>query len=112
MDSMRQQKIARLIQKDIGDIFSREGSSLTAGAMLTVTKVKITSDLSLARVYLSIFPPAKREGVIDKINYKKGEIRFKLGNKVKNQLRKVPDLEFFEDDSLDYIENIENLLNT
>ena len=112
MESMRQQKIARLIQKDIGDIFSREGSSLSGGAMITVTKVKVTSDLSLARVYLSIFPPGKREGVIDKINNKKGEIRFKLGNKVKNQLRKVPDLEFFEDDSLDYIENIENLLNT
>ncbi len=112
MESMRQQKIARLIQKDIGDIFSREGTFFSGGAMLTVTKVKVTSDLSLARVYLSIFSSVKKEGIIDRINSKKGEIRYKLGNKVKNQLRRVPDLEFFEDDSLDYIENIENLLNT
>ena len=112
MESMRQQKIARLIQKDIGDIFSREGSHLSGGAMITVTKVNVTSDLSLARINLSIFAPAGKDGIIDVINSKKKEIRYKLGVKVRNQLRKVPDLEFFEDDSLDYIENIENLLNT
>lgn len=111
MESMRQQKVARLIQKDIGEIFNREGSFLSGGSMITVTKVKVTTDLSLARVYLSIFGPGKNENTIDVINSKKGEIRYKLGNMVKNQLRKVPDLEFFEDDSLDYIENIENLLN-
>lgn len=110
MESKRQQKISRLIQKDIGEILQRESIAFSKGAMITVTKVHVTRDFSLAKVFLSIFASKDKKEVIDQVNDQKKEIRFKLGTKVKNQLRKVPDLEFYEDDSLDYIENIENLL--
>lgn len=110
MESMRQQKISRLIQKDIGEIFQKDGVTFSANTLITVTKVNVTRDLSIARVYLSLFSSQKKEDLIDKINKRKNEIRYKLGVKVRNQLRKVPELEFFEDDSLDYIDNIENLL--
>lgn len=110
MESKRQQKISRLLQKDISEILQKESFSLTKGAMVTVTKVLVTRDLSLARIYLSIFAAKDKQEVIRNINDQKKELRFRLGTKVRDQLRKVPELEFFEDDSLDYIENIENLL--
>jgi len=79
--------------------------------MVTVTKVNTTSDLSIARVYLSVFGVTEKQKVLDKVQRHAGEIRYKLGNRVGKQIRKVPLLEFYEDDSLDYIENIENLLD-
>ena len=111
MESKRQQKISRLIQKDIGEILQRESISFSKGAMITVTKVHVTRDFSLAKVFLSIFAAKDKQDIINHVNSQKKEIRYKLGTLVKDQLRKVPDLEFYEDDSLDYIENIENLLN-
>ncbi len=85
------------------------GRNWAPGAMITVTKVYVTADLSIARVYLSIFGKDARE-VLNLIEMKAGEIRKQLGMRVKNQLRHVPELRFFIDDSLDYIENIESLL--
>jgi len=79
--------------------------------MITVTKVNVTRDLALARVYLSLFATDDKQALIKNIQKHKSEIKYKLGNRVRNQLRGVPDLEFFLDDSLDYIENIENLLD-
>ncbi len=110
METTRQNKISRLLQKEISEIFQRE--MLFSGGLITVTKVKITSDLSIARIYLSIFVTGstKKEAILEKITISKSEIRKKLGIRVKNQLRIIPNLEFFVDDSLDYIENIENLL--
>lgn len=110
METTRQNKIGRLLQKEISDIFQRENPF--PGALITVTKAKITSDLSIARIYLSIFETGaiKKDAVIVRITNNAGQIRKELGTRVRNQLRIIPNLEFFIDDSLDYIENIENLL--
>lgn len=109
MDSTRQNKIAKLIQKELADIFLHDSLPLY-DCMITVTKATITKDLSIARAYLSIFNADDNNAVLKMIRTNTKEIRFKMGQKVKNQLRIVPSLEFYIDDSLDYIENIENLL--
>ncbi len=112
MDGTRLQKVSRLIQKDISEIIQLESNNLFEGAMITVTKVKISADLSIARINVSIFP--LRGKTVDEIfkllTEKKDYIRMKLANKVRNQLRVIPNLSFYIDDSLDYIENIEKLL--
>lgn len=111
MASQRQLKVSRLLQRELGDFFLRESHGAYSGAMITVTKVNVTRDLSIARVFLSIFASKNKPELIDVINKGKKEIRYRLAARIRHQLKGVPDLEFFEDDSLDYIENIENLLN-
>lgn len=111
MSTTRQNKISRLIQKEIGDIFQRNGSSIYPGVMLTVTVVRVTPDFSLAKIYISAFPSDKREKAIEAINENKKTIRHELGKRIRNQLRAIPDLNFFIDDSLDYADNINKLLN-
>ncbi len=111
MESKRQQRIARLLQKDLGEIFQQDATSLAPGAMVTVTKVHVTSDLGICRVYLSLFATNDKPATLERIRSHKGEIKYKLGNRIRQQLRTVPDLEFYEDDSLDYIDNIERLLD-
>lgn len=103
--------MAKQIQKDMGEIFQREMAGLSGGAMITVTKVNVTGDLSIAKVYLSLFASKNKEALMKSIRSHGKEFRFHLGNRLKNQMKKVPELQFYEDDSLDYIENIENLLN-
>lgn len=109
MESNRQKKINKLLQKDLGEIFQREAPNLFQRAMITVTRVNVTSDLSIAKVYLSIFG-SDAQNIIQLVKVNTTEIRHQLAQRVKNQLRQVPQLQFFIDDSLDYIENIENLL--
>lgn len=109
MDTTRQQKIARLIGKELADIFLKDALPVY-GCMITVTKTTVTKDLSIARSYLSIFNAKDPEIVIKAIRSNCKEIRYRLGCKIKNQLRIIPQVEFFIDDSLDYIENIEKLL--
>lgn len=109
METNRQKKVSRLIQKDVGEIIQVFGRDWFPGAMLTVTKVYVTSDLSIARIYISIFGKEAKE-VIRQVEMHGKEIRKQLGLRVKNQLRHIPELRFFVDDSLDYIENIEKLL--
>ena len=111
MESKRQQRISKLLQKDLGEIFQVELRHLTRGAMVTVTKVHITPDLAIAKVYLSLFAANDKESLMKSIVKHASEIRGKLGNCIRHQLRAVPELHFYEDDSLDYIENIENLLD-
>ncbi len=111
MDSVRQQRVSKQIRKEIGDLFQREGSRLwSVNALVTVTSVKVTRDLQLARIYLSVFGSEGKQEVVAGIREKAGEIRYLLGKAMRHQLRTIPVLEFFEDDSLDYIENIERLL--
>ena len=110
MESMRQQKISRMIQKDLGNAFLREGRNLFGGAMITVTKVNVTKDLSLAKIYLSLFGTRDKPALLALIRHHGKDLRFHLGQNLHNQLRIIPELQFFEDDSLDYIDNIENLL--
>lgn len=110
MESKRQEKISKLIQRDLSEIMQSSAATYHH-AMITVTKVGVTSDLSLARVYVSIFATSDKQSILKLIQDNQHEIRFELGKRVKNQLRKVPELQFFEDDSLDRIERIEELLD-
>jgi ribosome-binding factor A len=111
MDSTRQQKMARLLQKEMGDIFEIDMRRLFPHAMITITKVNVTKDLSIARFYLSIFALREKKPSLDEIRAHIPEFRYKLGNQIRRQVRIIPHLEFFEDDSLDYIENLEKLIN-
>jgi len=111
MESTRQLKVSKLLQKDLGDIFQRESKNLFRGAMITVTKVHVTPDLSMAKVYLSLFAIENKDGLLEQIQKHTRDIRYKLGQRIGRQIRVVPDLQFYLDDSLDYIENIERLLD-
>jgi len=111
MESTRQLKISRLLQKDLGEIFQRESKNIFRNAMITVTKVHVTPDLSKAKVYLSLFATENKEDLLHQVRVHTKEIRFKLGQRVGRQIRAVSELQFYHDDSLDYIENIERLLD-
>lgn len=110
METTRQQKVAKQIQKDISDIFIKEAAGLLPGVMTTVTMVRVSPDLGFAKVYLSVFPFDKHLQVLDALGKNNWMIRKALGTRVKNQLKQVPELAFLIDDSLEYIENIDNLL--
>ena len=109
MESTRQAKIARLIQKELSEIF-RAQTAKTHGTLVSVSSVRVTPDLSMARAYRSVFPSAKAQEMIDSINKNVRTIRYELAQRVRYQLRKTPELSFYLDDSLDYIEKIDNLL--
>ena len=109
METKRQQKIARMLQKELGELFLNYAREMQ-GTLISVTAVTISPDLSIARVRLSIFPSEKIKEVITKINAETKSIRFELGKRVRFQLRIIPELFFHIDDSLDYLENIDNLL--
>lgn len=108
METTRQNKISRLLQKELSDIFLAE-TRKTHG-IITVSVVRVSPDLSTAKAYLSIFPPEKSAEMIENINANTKTIRYELSQRVRYQLRKTPELSFFLDDSLDYIENIDSLL--
>ena len=110
MESTRQNKVARQIQKDLAEILQQLGKPVLEGRMVTVTVVRMSPDLSLAKVYLSIFPSENKNEFLERIKQSVKSIRNLLGQRVKNQLRIVPELAFFLDDSLDYLENIDKLL--
>lgn len=110
MESIRQQKVARLLQKEIGDIFTKKEVNLSLNLMVSVTQVRVTPDLGLAKVYVSLFPATDKAEAIESIQAQNKEVRFVLGKKVRQQLRHVPDLHFYLDDSFDYAEKIDNLL--
>lgn len=111
METTRQQKISRMLQKELGEIFLLYARELH-GTLITVSNVRISPDLGIARTYLSIFPSEKAAAVLEQINADTKAIRFDLGKRVRNQLRIVPELFFHVDDSLDYLENIDNLLKS
>lgn len=109
MEGKRQAKIARLIQKELSEIFRRQTAAL-GGVLVSVSAVRVSPDLSIARAYLSIFPPAKAAEILENIKTQSKTVRYELAQAVKQILRKCPDLQFYLDDSLDYIENIDRLL--
>ena len=109
MESTRQAKIARLLQKELSEIFRRETAAI-GGVLVSVSAVRVSPDLSIARAYLSIFPSGKAEEILKNINNSAKTIRFELAKILRYQLRKTPELSFFIDDSLDYIEHIDNIL--
>jgi ribosome-binding factor A len=110
MESTRQQKVGRLLQKELGAYFQQHGKEIAPGKMITVTVVRISPDLGFAKVYLSIFPSTETEIVLKSIKSRESSIRRDIGNKIKNQLRSIPEFSYLQDDSLDYIDNIDNLL--
>ena len=110
-ETQRQRKIAGIIQKDMAEVLQRAATDGgMKGTLISVSKVYITSDLSLAKVYLSIFPSDKAGELIKGIQSNEPLIKHELAQRTKNQLRRVPALAFYLDDSLDYIENIDNSL--
>ena len=111
MESQRQRKIAGIIQKDIVDILQRAATDGGMhGTLISVTKVNVTVDLSIAKVYISIFPSDKSQELLEGIKSNLPLLRHELAQRTKNQLRRVPELNFFLDDSLDYIDEIEKSL--
>ena len=109
METTRQAKIARLLQKELSEIF-RKQTAKTNGTLVSVSSVRVSPDLSIARAYLSVFPSGKAQEIMDNINRSAKTIRYELAQKVRFQLRKTPELSFYLDDSLDYLENIDHLL--
>lgn len=110
MESTRQKKVGRQIQKDIAQILMTRTSSIAPGAIISVSLVRMSPDLSYAKVYLSVFPLKDKEAFLKAVSIQGKEIRNELGKLVRHQLRIVPELSFFIDDSVDYAENIERLL--
>lgn len=110
METTRQQKINRLIQKELGEIFLLETKQMR-GVLVSVSIVRISPDLGNAKIYLSIFPSDKAKELLENIQNNAKSIRFDLGQRLGKQLRIIPELSFFLDDSLDYIDNIDRLLN-
>lgn len=108
--STRQLKVARQLQRDLAEIIRSRGMAAFGGAMLTVSEVRISPDLSIAKVYVSIFPSEKQKEVMETLEQEKKSIRGELGRQVAKQLRIVPELDFYLDTSLDYAEHIEELL--
>lgn len=111
-ESTRQKKVAKLIQKEIAGIFLRNSSEYAPGKMISITKVRVSPDLSYAKIYISIFPSSNNSDVLHAVQNHCSKIRFDLGQKVRSQLRIVPEIAFFIDDSLDYIEKIDKLLKS
>ncbi|MBO6189196.1 MAG: 30S ribosome-binding factor RbfA [Alloprevotella sp.] len=111
METTRQQRIRRQIQKDLSEIFQRQ-TSQTRGTLVSVSTVRISPDLSVCRVYLSVFPSDRAAEILENIQKNSVGIRYELGQRVRHQLRIVPELKFFLDDSLDYIDHIDELLKS
>ncbi len=109
--SPRQNKVARLIQKDLGEMLQQYARNWIPGILISVASVRLSPDMGLAKVYLSIFPSKQADEILEKVEAIKKEIRHQLAQRVKNQLRRVPELSFSIDDSLDYIEKIDGLLD-
>ena len=109
METTRQKKISRLIQKEVSEIFLLQTKSMN-GVLVSVSAVRISPDMSIARVYLSVFPSERSQEIVKNINDNMKSIRYELGTRVRHQLRIIPELKFFVDDSLDYAERIDELL--
>ena len=110
MQQARLEKIARLVQKELSEIFRLETAKI-GNILVSVSSVRVSPDLSIARVYLSVFPSDKAQEIITNVNTNEKGIRYALAQKVRYQLRKCPELSFFLDDSLDYIDHIDSLLH-
>ncbi len=112
MESTRQQKIAKQIQKDMAEILQREYAHLFKGLLLTVTAVRVSPDFGYAKIYVSVFPFDRNEEVLALCETHNWALRRSLGTRVKNQLKAVPEIDFFLDDSLEYIENIDRAIKS
>lgn len=110
-ESKRQQRFAAVIQQDLAEMFQKDGGAWAPGAFITVTKVRVTPDLGIARVYLSFLNTKTAKADIESIRSKSSEIRYKLGTRIRNQARIVPQLEFFVDDTNEYVEHMDKIFD-
>jgi len=108
-ESKRQQRFAGVIQQDLAEIFQRDGNAWLPGVLVTLTRVRVTSDLGIARVYLSFLNASAPAEALEQIRSKSSEIRYRLGGRIRNQTKNIPQLEFYIDDSSQYTENIEKI---
>jgi ribosome-binding factor A len=109
MEGTRLNKIERLLQRELSELFRRQ-TAIMRGTLVTVSTVRVSPDLSVAKVYLSIFPSEKSSELLESIEKNKKTLRYDLGQIVRLQLRRIPELAFYLDDSLDYADNIDKLL--
>jgi len=109
-ESTRQLKVGRQLQRDLAEILQQQGMSAYSGAMITVTSVRVSPDLALAKVRVSVFPSNQTDKVLEALQKQVKGIRGELGRRIAKQLRIVPELVFHIDDSLDYAEHIDQLL--
>ncbi len=109
MQETRQNRIARLLQKELSLIFQSQTRAMH-GTLVSVTRTRVSPDLSICTAYLSIFPSDKADEILQNVNRNASQVRYELGTRVHNQLRIIPELRFHIDDSLDYIEHIDELL--
>lgn len=109
-ETSRQRKVAGQVQKDVSDILLRDYRDVFRGVMVSVTSVRMSPDLALAKVYISVFPYAAHQEVLTTLRKGVSVIRGELGRRVRNQLRIVPEIAFFVDDSLEYVENLDRLI--
>ncbi len=108
-ESKRQKQVGQLINEEMSDIFQREGLNVVNGGLVSISKVSMTPDLLEARIYLSLFKFDDPQAFIDEMTARSGELRGILGNRLKNQLRRIPELKFFNDDTLDYVFKMEGI---
>jgi ribosome-binding factor A len=111
MESKRQQKFAGVIQEDLAIIFQREGMSFLPNTLVTITKVRVTPDLAIARIFLSFFNSTNSQLALQTIKLHASEIRYKLGARIKDQVRIIPQLEFFIDDTSAYVERMDKIFD-
>jgi len=111
MESKRQQKFAGVIQQDLAAIFQREGNNYLPNTMVTITKVRVTPDLAIARIFLSFFNNTNNQLALQTIKQHASEIRYKLGSRIKDQVRIIPQLEFFVDDTSEYVDRMDKIFD-
>ncbi|MDT3403939.1 30S ribosome-binding factor RbfA [Mucilaginibacter terrae] len=111
MESKRQQKFAGVLQQDLAAIFQREGMNYLPNTLVTITKVRVTPDLAIARVFLSFFNNTNTQQALQLVKSHASEIRYKLGARIKDQVRVIPQLEFFVDDTNEYVERMDKLFD-
>ncbi len=111
MESKRQQKFAGVLQQDLAAIFQREGMSFLPNTLVTITKVRVTPDLAIARVFLSFFNNTNTQQSLQTVKAHASEIRYKLGARIKDQVRVIPQLEFFVDDTNEYVERMDKIFD-
>ena len=111
METTRQQKIAKQIQKDVAEIFQKEGAALVRGLLVTVTGVRVSPDFGYAKIYVSVFPFGRSAALMQELDRNNKFIRHALGQRIRNQVKNVPEIQFFLDDSLEYIEQIDRAMH-
>lgn len=111
MESKRQQKFAGLIQEELASVFQREGAAYLPNTLVTITRVRVSSDLGVAKVYLSFLNTSNTALAVNTVNAHAGEIRYKLGAKIRHQARVIPTLTFFVDDTNEYVDRMDKIFD-